>query len=111
MYTRAVALASLFVVASLSLALTQDAPKSTVLPEVVVTAPTEKAAPRRPTSARLATDRTPPKVRSAGPIGNVLQDSPGISIKQGNGPRDVGISIRPSTPPLPSIAGSRSRSI
>jgi iron complex outermembrane receptor protein len=29
-------------------------------------------------------------------IGDVLQDSPGISVKQGNGPRDVGISIRGS---------------
>jgi outer membrane receptor protein involved in Fe transport len=29
-------------------------------------------------------------------IGDVLEDSPGISIKQGNGPRDVGISIRGS---------------
>jgi iron complex outermembrane receptor protein len=29
-------------------------------------------------------------------IGDVLRDSPGISIKQGNGPRDVGISIRGS---------------
>jgi len=29
-------------------------------------------------------------------IGDMLQDSPGISIKQGNGPRDVGISIRGS---------------
>src|SRR5262249_40509823 len=143
MYTRAVALASLFVVASLSLALTQDAPKSTVLPEVVVTAPAEKGLPRRPTSARpapaartgrVAAGRTPPKVRSAGPsgppgantsagpggiaqapgqtltainrdqfddrraltIGNVLHDNPRISIKQGNGPRDVGISIRGS---------------
>jgi iron complex outermembrane receptor protein len=29
-------------------------------------------------------------------IGEILQDSPGVSIKQGNGPRDVGISIRGS---------------
>jgi iron complex outermembrane recepter protein len=29
-------------------------------------------------------------------IADILQDSPGISIKQGNGPRDVGISIRGS---------------
>ena len=29
-------------------------------------------------------------------IGDVLRESPGISIKQGNGPRDVGISIRGS---------------
>src|SRR5581483_1757584 len=29
-------------------------------------------------------------------IGDVLQESPGVSIKQGNGPRDMGISIRGS---------------
>ncbi len=29
-------------------------------------------------------------------IGEILRESPGISIKQGNGPRDVGISIRGS---------------
>src|SRR5207253_6195356 len=29
-------------------------------------------------------------------IGDILRQSPGISIKQGNGPRDVGISIRGS---------------
>jgi iron complex outermembrane recepter protein len=34
--------------------------------------------------------------RPAFSIGDVLRDSPGISIKQGNGPRDVGISIRGS---------------
>ena len=34
--------------------------------------------------------------RPAFSVGDVLQDSPGISIKQGNGPRDFGISIRGS---------------
>ena len=29
-------------------------------------------------------------------IGDVLQESPGVSIKQGNGPRDMGVSIRGS---------------
>jgi len=29
-------------------------------------------------------------------VSDVLRDSPGISIKQGNGPRDLGISIRGS---------------
>jgi iron complex outermembrane receptor protein len=29
-------------------------------------------------------------------VGDVLRDSPGISVKQGNGPRDVGIAIRGS---------------
>src|SRR3984885_5533536 len=145
MYTRAVALASLFVVASLSVALTQDTPKTTPLPEVVVTAPAEKVVPRRRAPARpglaragrVTPGRTSPRSASvasaapskapgpntaAGPggigsapgqtlteinrdqfddrrtftIGSVLQDSPGIDIKQGNGPRDVGISIRGS---------------
>lgn len=32
-------------------------------------------------------------------IGDVLQDSPGIDIKQGNGPRDISISIRGSNAP------------
>jgi len=34
--------------------------------------------------------------RPAFSIGDVLRESPGISVKQGNGPRDVGISIRGS---------------
>lgn len=34
--------------------------------------------------------------RPAFSAGDVLRDSPGISVKQGNGPRDVGISIRGS---------------
>src|SRR5690348_4534457 len=29
-------------------------------------------------------------------IGQILRQSPGVSVKQGNGPRDVGISIRGS---------------
>jgi iron complex outermembrane receptor protein len=29
-------------------------------------------------------------------VGDVLRDSPGVSVKQGNGPRDLGISIRGS---------------
>jgi iron complex outermembrane recepter protein len=34
--------------------------------------------------------------RPAFSVGDVLRDSPGISVKQGNGPRDLGISIRGS---------------
>jgi iron complex outermembrane receptor protein len=34
--------------------------------------------------------------RPAFSVGDVLRDSPGISVKQGNGPRDFGISIRGS---------------
>jgi iron complex outermembrane receptor protein len=36
------------------------------------------------------------KTQPAFSIGDILTNSPGISIKQGNGPRDVGISIRGS---------------
>ncbi|HKH00653.1 MAG TPA: TonB-dependent receptor, partial [Bradyrhizobium sp.] len=41
-------------------------------------------------------DRTQFDNRPAFSVGDVLSDSPGISLKQGNGPRDVGISIRGS---------------
>jgi len=34
--------------------------------------------------------------RPAFSVGDVLRDSPGVSVKQGNGPRDLGISIRGS---------------
>jgi iron complex outermembrane receptor protein len=34
--------------------------------------------------------------RPAFSVGDILRDSPGISVKQGNGPRDFGISIRGS---------------
>jgi iron complex outermembrane recepter protein len=34
--------------------------------------------------------------RPAFSVGDILRDSPGISVKQGNGPRDLGISIRGS---------------
>jgi iron complex outermembrane receptor protein len=41
-------------------------------------------------------DRSQFDNRPAFSVGDVLRESPGISIKQGNGPRDVGISIRGS---------------
>jgi iron complex outermembrane receptor protein len=140
MYPRALALASVLTMATLPLALSQDAPKTrdatspapsaTKLPEVVVNAPHQHPAPRRHATARRVLPRAaagapvaaPPKStataaggvrRAAGQtitsvdrdqfsttpafsIGDVIQDSPGVSIKQGNGPRDVGISIRGS---------------
>jgi len=34
--------------------------------------------------------------RPAFSVGDILSDSPGVSVKQGNGPRDIGISIRGS---------------
>ncbi len=43
-----------------------------------------------------AIDRSQFESRPAFSVGDVLRDSPGISIKQGNGPRDFGISIRGS---------------
>src|SRR5882672_3442590 len=41
-------------------------------------------------------DRSQFENRPAFSVGDVLRDSPGISVKQGNGPRDIGISIRGS---------------
>ena len=39
-------------------------------------------------------DRSRFENRPAFSVADVLRESPGISVKQGNGPRDVGISIR-----------------
>jgi iron complex outermembrane recepter protein len=41
-------------------------------------------------------DRSQFDDRPAFSVGDVLRDSPGVSVKQGNGPRDIGISIRGS---------------
>ena len=41
-------------------------------------------------------DRSQFDNRPAFSVGDVLRESPGISVKQGNGPRDIGISIRGS---------------
>ena len=41
-------------------------------------------------------DRSQFEYRPAFSVGDVLRDSPGVSVKQGNGPRDFGISIRGS---------------
>ena len=41
-------------------------------------------------------DRSLFENRPAFSVGDVLRDSPGVSVKQGNGPRDLGISIRGS---------------
>jgi iron complex outermembrane recepter protein len=134
MYPRAFALAFVLVMATLSVALTQDtpspSPSATKLPEVVVSGPRQQPVRRRHTAARPAPVRasaaapatvTPKFTTTAAggvhqapgqtitsvnrdrfsetpafSIGDVLRDSPGIDIKQGNGPRDVGISIRGS---------------
>jgi iron complex outermembrane recepter protein len=74
-------------------------------PAVVTTA---QAAPVTPSAARQSLYQAPAGQtettigrsqfdnRPSFSVGDVLRDSPGISIKQGNGPRDVGISIRGS---------------
>jgi iron complex outermembrane recepter protein len=49
-----------------------------------------------PGQTETTIDRSQFDNRPAFSIGDVLRDSPGISVKQGNGPRDVGISIRGS---------------
>jgi len=62
-------------------------------------APSQAAAsiyPAPPGQTVTGIPREPFKQAPAFSIGEVLHDSPGVSIKQGNGPRDVGISIRGS---------------
>jgi iron complex outermembrane receptor protein len=61
--------------------------------EIIVT-----ARPLLAATAQTVTsiDRTQFKDSQAFSIGQVLQYSPGVTVKQGNGPRDVGISIRGS---------------
>jgi iron complex outermembrane receptor protein len=70
------------------------------LPEVVVTAPPSATAPsvvERPTGQTVTpVPRDQFKDSPAFSAGQVLQYVPGVTIKQGNGPRDVGLSIRGS---------------
>ena len=60
--------------------------------EIIVIAPSDKPIAQTATTI----DRTTFENSPAFSIGQVLQYSPGVAIKQGNGPRDVGISIRGS---------------
>jgi iron complex outermembrane receptor protein len=77
--------------------LAQSAPSSTSPLEVVVTASAPVDVYEQPVAQTVTTiDRDLYKDSPAFSIGQVLQYSPGVSIKQGNGPRDVGISIRGS---------------
>ncbi|MGX9424823.1 MULTISPECIES: TonB-dependent receptor [Bradyrhizobium] len=77
-------------------------PRTTAIPTVVVqrdVTPTVlrdglNQAPSGQTQTTV--DRSQFDNRPAFSVGDVLRESPGISIKQGNGPRDVGISIRGS---------------
>jgi iron complex outermembrane receptor protein len=69
---------------------------------------TAQTAPATPAGARESLNQAPAvqtgttvarsqfDSRPSFSVGDILRDSPGISIKQGNGPRDVGISIRGS---------------
>jgi iron complex outermembrane receptor protein len=68
-------------------------PGETPRTEIIVT-----ARPSLTATAQTVTniDRAQFKDSQAFSIGQVLQYSPGVTIKQGNGPRDVGISIRGS---------------
>ena len=72
------------------------------LPAVVVTASPAPPIPpfdieTQPTGQTVTTiPGTQFQDQPAFSIGDILRQSPGISIKQGNGPRDVGISIRGS---------------
>lgn len=60
--------------------------------EIVVTAKGESTVDQTITTIDQSTFENSP----AFSIGQILQYSPGVTIKQGNGPRDVGISIRGS---------------
>ena len=51
---------------------------------------------RRQRPDETTIDRSQFDNRPAFSVADVLRESPGISVKQGNGPRDIGISIRGS---------------
>jgi iron complex outermembrane receptor protein len=72
----------------------QAAPPAPTTPPVPQSAPNVVAQPAAQTVTTISQDRI--RDAPAFTIEDVLQESPGISIKQGNGPRDVGISIRGS---------------
>ena len=82
----------------------QNASENIILPTVSVTAQSGAiftAAPfndpAKPTGQTITTiDQDRINNTPAFSIGDILRESPGISTKQGNGPRDIGISIRGS---------------
>ncbi len=78
--------------APFTVAFADDAQIGPAREEIIVTAPIEKPAGQTLASIDQSTFENSP----AFSIGQVLQYSPGVTIKQGNGPRDVGISIRGS---------------
>ncbi len=75
-------------------------PATTQVNAEPVTGPPGRAAPdlaNHPSGETTTTvDRSQFKDRPVFSISDILQDSPGIAEKQGNGPRDIGISIRGS---------------
>ncbi len=86
-------------------AVRRQAKPAAVSPAAVTTAPAPSATPtvardslnQAPAGQTATTiDRSQYEERPAFSVADVLRDSPGISIKQGNGPRDIGISIRGS---------------
>ncbi|HUN45706.1 MAG TPA: TonB-dependent receptor [Stellaceae bacterium] len=79
-------------------ALAQSAASSTApVPEVVVTAPAASDVYDHPTGQTVGTiGREQFQDAPAFSIGDVLKFNEGVAVKQGNGPRDVGISIRGS---------------
>jgi iron complex outermembrane recepter protein len=77
----------------------QPAPPAPAIsvPQVTVSAPPVPNIYEAPASQTITTiDRDVYKDSPAFSAGQILQYSPGVTIKQGNGPRDVGISIRGS---------------
>lgn len=67
------------------------------VPQVTVTAPPVPTIYEAPAAQTITTiDRDTYMNSPAFSAGQILQYSPGVTIKQGNGPRDVGISIRGS---------------
>jgi iron complex outermembrane receptor protein len=65
---------------------------------MIVTASAARASLNQAPAGQTETtiDRSQWENRPAFTVGDVLRESPGVSIKQGNGPRDIGISIRGS---------------
>lgn len=66
------------------------------IPALTISAPTPPVAETATGQTVTTVDRERFKDSPAFSIGDILRGQPGVSVKQGNGPRDVGISIRGS---------------
>lgn len=77
-------------------ALAQGAGGEAEIPALTVTAPRLNIYEAPTGRAQTTIDRERMTNRQALDIGDVLRDSPGVSVKQGNGPRDTVLSIRGS---------------